>query len=254
MTIDVIIVADSRNSRLRRITTTAIRTLLASDDVIKFNIVVVEGNKSVSHANVTTLHYDFPFNYNKCLNYGLSHTSNEIVMVCNNDLVFTGGFMRGILMAMKMGYDSVSPISPGCDWHKNFDTGNYVVDGYDIGKHIAGWCIATTRNVIRKIGGFDESVDFWYSDNLYARQLKTNGFKHCLACNSLVYHVQSSTLKTLPKSKLVHYTQGQLESYQEGLKKYETQRNNKQLQQTKDVEAGCDVGCEKRCREGDICV
>lgn len=54
------------------------------------------------------------------------------------------------------------------------------------------------KETIQKIGQLDESMEFWYSDNVYADQLKANGLRHGLFCNIQVDHLGSKTLKTLP--------------------------------------------------------
>jgi len=226
MIIDVVIVSDAKTATLKKVTQNAIRSLHHSDNKIRFNPVIVE-SKSVKYINAKVLNYDFEFNYNKCLNYAAGVCKNDIILFCNNDLIFTYGFMRGLLMARKMGYDSFSPISPGCGWHLDYKVGDYVIEGYDIGRNITGWCIGMTRSTYDTIGGFDESVSFWYSDNLYGKQLQSNNLKHCLVCNSVVFHRESATLNTLTQKKIAEYTVEQNKIYNNRLN--EAYSNNQQL-------------------------
>lgn len=219
MTIDVIIVSDAKNPMLKRMTQNAILSLHNSDGVIKFNPIVIEA-KNVIFNGAKTYGYDFPFNYNKCLNYGASKCSNDIILFCNNDLIFSHGFMRGLLMAFKMGYKSVSPINPGCMWHKGFKVGNQIIEGYQTGVHVAGWCIGMTRDAYNRIGGFDETVSFWYSDNLYCEQIKTANVKHCLVCNSVVFHIESKTLETKGVRDYHDMTEGQKKKYNIAKERY----------------------------------
>lgn len=51
------------------------------------------------------------------------------------------------------------------------------------------------RYCLKKIGKLDESVVFWYSDDLYACQLMAAGIMHGLFCNVRVDHIASKTLK-----------------------------------------------------------
>ena len=222
MTVDVIIVSDAKNSSLRRTTENALRSLHHSDDTIKFNAIVIEANKEVSYKKATTVYYDFDFNYNKCLNLGASKCNNDVILFCNNDLIFSQGFMRGLLMANKMGYESFCPISPGCEWHKDYRVNNCIVDGYEIGKQIPGWCIGMTRKTYKKIGGFNEDVMFWYSDNIYGEQIKAKGIKNCLVCNSIVFHLGNKTLNSITRKLSAEYTSGQEGIFNKAKLKYDT--------------------------------
>ena len=53
-----------------------------------------------------------------------------------------------------------------------------------------------------RIGGFDYPVNFWYSDNVYAEQLKAAGIKHALVGNSIVRHLESQSLRKVVKGKV----------------------------------------------------
>ena len=78
--------------------------------------------------------------------------------------------------------------------------------GYEVGikGQLLGWCIIMDRVVMEKIGEFDCPVNFWYSDNVYAEQLKAAGIKHALVGNSRVRHFTSRSLanKAVVKGKL----------------------------------------------------
>ena len=67
--------------------------------------------------------------------------------------------------------------------------------GYEIGKHVLGWCIIVDRIVMDKIGGFDTPVSFWFSDDVYAEQIKAAGIKHALVGTSRVRHLTSKSLR-----------------------------------------------------------
>ena len=139
------------------------------------------------------LYYDFEFNYNRCLNLGFSVCNSQYIAFCNNDLRFGDDWAKNAIASMgKYGYLSVSPTT------KHIFNG--VREGYRIAKEVLGWCIIVDRRVMDTIGGFDTPVRFWYSDNVYALQLKKAGIKHALVGNSYVRHFTSTSLRHMKKS------------------------------------------------------
>lgn len=145
-----------------------------------------------------TLYYKTEFNYNWCLNLGFSVCTSRYTAFCNNDLLFESGWAKNAVEAMqKGGYLSASPTP------RHIFKG--VHEGYKIGKQLLGWCIITDREVFERIGRFDEAVTFWYSDDVYADQLKRAGIKHILVGNSRVKHLGSVTLRKIAAKKRVKY-------------------------------------------------
>ena len=184
---DIIIISNGRTNYLRNITRNAIRTCIESSDLIKFNFIVVEQDKKVTYKDVTTLHYDFEFNYHKCMNLGLQYSTTKYIALCNNDLDFRLHWAENIILAMGDTYLSASPAKKRQQLKP--------VEGYTIGRHINGWCIVINRKLLDIIGELDAGVRFWYSDNIYADQLKVNGIKHILVYESAVQHLHSLTLR-----------------------------------------------------------
>jgi len=209
MSFDVVIVSNGTKNEHRRLTETAIST--CGDH----NIVVVE--KTKIDYGVKTIRQPEHFNYNECLNMGASLGSNEIIVFCNNDLIFYDGWEVGIRAGIDLGYGSLSPYCPR--HHAGlFPKGWHIYDGYRVRYELVGWCIACSRGAWERIGRLDESVDFWFSDNLYADQLQYYGVKHGLVCSSFVEHKESATLKTARNKKQITY--GQRTKYEEARGKY----------------------------------
>ncbi len=195
--IDIVFVTNSKKSPLWSMTRNAIRSARENAGMQIGEIVVVEECRTAREQPGTkTLYYDFEFNYNKCLNLGFSVCESKYIAFCNNDLYFEQNWAKNAIYAMEThGFLSVSP-SP-----KNISDGLKV--GYEIGKQVLGWCIIIDRVVMEMIGGFDYPVNFWYSDDVYAEQLKAAGIKHALVNNSLVRHLTSRSLlnKAVVKGK-----------------------------------------------------
>ena len=205
MSYDLIIVSKSISQQLIDITTNCINS--ARQDC-ELNVIVVEtsGMKVKYDANV--MYYQGLFNYNRALNYGLLYAKSDVHILANNDLIFHQGWSEvGDLMKVN-GFDSASVLSNDIR-QRGFERGDYIYEGFNIGVHLTGWCLFVTKEAIQKIGKLDETYDFWYSDNVYADQLKAHGLRHGLFCNIQVDHLGSKTLKTLPYREQRRYSVNQ---------------------------------------------
>ena len=102
-----------------------------------------------------------PFNgYNKSLNEGAKKGSAEYIAFCNNDLLFSDGWLQPLIDALE-DYDSVSPWCKLThrQWWNNAKPNN-IYSSYEVGKCISGWFIMMKRETWEQIGGFDERFEF----------------------------------------------------------------------------------------------
>jgi glycosyltransferase involved in cell wall biosynthesis len=189
MTYDLIIVSQS-TGELIEMTQNCIDS--ARKDNADLNIIVVETGQPYKYPWVTKIiEYNGVFNYNRVLNLGLKYAKGDVHILANNDLIFHEGWSKiGELMKLN-DYHSACVLSQS---HNGFERGDLVYDGYEIGKQLTGWCMFLDNYCLEKIGKLDETVSFWYSDNLYACQLQAAGIKHGLFCNCQVDHITSRTL------------------------------------------------------------
>jgi hypothetical protein len=183
--IDLVTVSSARTPELAAMTKRCVDSFRAT---CNGKIIVVEEFDSNIDCTHTVITQTKPFCYNKCLNDGFKHTTADWICFANNDVEFMPSWYDMI----RYDYDSMSPLNPGWMYHKEFK--GDPVEGFGIGVHLTGWCIVAKRETIEKIGGFDEGVDFWCSDNIYAIQLDYHGLKHYLIPESHVKHVASRTL------------------------------------------------------------
>lgn len=198
MKYDLIIIASSTDEELRRVTQQCINSARGDGDA-DINIILVETSSKIYHYNGinTTLHYKDKFNYNRALNLGLTKAKGDVYVLANNDIIFHNGWSRIGYYMEANGYLSASALSQDMR-QKYFTRGDYLYEGYSIGSHVTGWCIFTTPECIKRIGGrLNETFEFWYSDNVYADQLQAAGIKHALFCNIFVDHITSMTLRTV---------------------------------------------------------
>lgn len=214
--IDLVFVSNALDDTRKFLTESAITLARSSDDLVD-RIIVVEQQHHIAYPE-TTVHYDFDFNYHKCLNLGIEWTEAEYIGLCNNDIKFHLGWAEKLIDGMG---DCLSASPYSANVHDNTEypagSGNYGRNltydpvGYDARAIIAGWCIVIHRSVLEKIGKLHEGVAFWYSDNLYAEQIKKAGIDHKLIRASRVEHLETRTLSGHPR--LDEYTGGQKADY-----------------------------------------
>lgn len=206
MVVDCIMPVKYSTPELVAMTGECISSLHYSEDYVKFNVIKVEDDGD-------------DFNYNRAICNGLSQGTSEFVIMANNDTIFHSSFFTSICEA----YNSKIAESFGCwnpKWHEKYfkEYQDYYL-GYDIGKHITGWCLITTRKVLEQIDFCNEKnfrVSFWRSDDIYKDLLKQHNIKHALVRNSKVTHLLSKTLKTHSKEKQIELTTGQKQKYLHG--------------------------------------
>ena len=216
MTFDIIILSYSKTEKHRKITEDCIKSLKEAKNKVAVNIIVLESyDKDVRFDGVKNVFYQQPkFCYNASMNEGYRYATSDYIFFCNNDLIFNDGWADNCYYAFSMGYDSISPYCPTT--HPGFARqGDYLAVGYQVGFHIAGWCIGVKRDMFERIGKFNTAVDFWFSDNIYAEQIKLQGVKHALVCNSLVRHLNhgSQTLRSLDEREKHWLTTQQRKKY-----------------------------------------
>jgi len=161
-------------------------------DDADLNIIIIETGSLWDYKGVNEIiRYNGEFNYNRALNMGLQRVKGEVYILANNDLIFHEGWSQIGELMLANGYHSASVLSQSVN---GFQRGNFIYEGYEVGKHITGWCIFMDRYCRETIGQLDETCSFWYSDDLYACQLKAVGITHGMFCNLQVDHITSRTL------------------------------------------------------------
>ena len=220
MKIDVVILSYAKDEYLKSITQYGLDTLIASESGsnLMFNPIVIESEQSLKpyqYRNATKTIYRDPkeeFNYNKCMNQGFQEGDGEFVAFCNNDLDYKDHWMS--LMVHYMNKYGLNSASPWCSrTHRNRIAIEDVILGNKVRAIIAGWCIVVRRNWFEKLGGFDERVTFYCSDNIYSEQLNKIGETHGLVTRSVVNHLQSPTIKSMDSDTIEKLTKGETRKF-----------------------------------------
>jgi GT2 family glycosyltransferase len=202
--IDMIILSFARDEHLRELTLQAIDTLRASEDPqnVVFHTVVIESNRSMApyqYPFTETIYPTAPFGYHRYMNIGIRHTHSPYVCMCNNDLVFHGGWASAMIEAMEQdpALLSASPYCPVFHTREGFQQDGPPVEAY-FGV-LTGWCIFVLRPIFDIIGLLDERLLFWYCDADYCQTLLEHGLRNCLIPSSRVTHLGSESFRTMPR-------------------------------------------------------
>ncbi|MEO6287839.1 MAG: glycosyltransferase [Dyadobacter sp.] len=211
--IDIIILSYARNEELKKITLDGIDSLAKSEDPekIKFNIIVIESNKSLKRYQYPHSKTVYPwkrFGYHRYMNIGIGMTKSKYVCICNNDLIFHQGWATEILKAFDADTELYSA-SPACSIHhpeQRIALDGRVHYGYEVRKELIGWCLFFKRDMLKITGKLDPSFKFWFADNDYSNTLQKYGLKHALVTSSIVDHLESRTLKTKTTTEQLELT------------------------------------------------
>ncbi|WKW86002.1 glycosyltransferase [Gordonia Phage JonJames] len=210
--LDLVILSNAKTADLHMMTSNCIRSIRETTSPRQVNIIVMEQNARYSSypgADKVVLCPE-SFHYNKFANRGLRTGSARWVMVANNDLIFEKGWLTELIST---GCPVVSPKCPD-------DSRQRVIQedtsGWTNGVHFSGWCFMMSREVYEDIGGFDECVSFWCSDDVVLEQLKVAGYDPpTLAPDAVVRHLGSKTLKTNSADNYDDMTWAQVHAFNE---------------------------------------
>jgi GT2 family glycosyltransferase len=180
---------------------------VAGANSLPVNVIVLEQSRRSKYRHARTVHMTERFNYNRFANCGAQMGDAEWIMIANNDLIFHDGWLHHLLAADN---PVVSPREPK-DYRQVDIEEN--ISGYQTGRHLSGWCFMIKRELWRAIGGFDDCVEFWFSDDVVIEQVKAKGYLPMLVHDSVVEHLGSVTLKQSPNHD--DLTWGQVEIFNE---------------------------------------
>ena len=193
--LDLIILSKARTYRDSLMTQKAIDTALNGANGLPINVIVIEQGVGDYHDAKTVHRRNDKFNYNKFANDAAGMGTAEWIMVANSDLEFTNGWLHNLLSADN---PVVSPHEP-TDIRQKGIIENAL--GFEIGRYFSGWCFMIERKLWLEIGGFDDDVDFWFSDDVVVEQVKAVGITPMLVKESIVRHAGSMTMKQLPETE-----------------------------------------------------
>lgn len=193
--VDVIILSRADNLDQKLMTQLAVNSCLNGANGLPVNIIVLE-QTDATFGSAITLKMKEPFHYNKYANFGASRGKAKYIMIANNDLEFQNGWLHSLLAA---DHPLVSPIDPNSPWQAHVKENEV---GSQNGTHLSGWCFMIARDLYQKIGGFDECVSFWCSDDVVIEQCMAKGVLPMLVPSSRVTHRVSATHGSVDSDQL----------------------------------------------------
>lgn len=92
-------------------------------------------------------------------NLGCQRAMGDAMVLLNNDVICTGPFLKTLLARAGQGI-------AGTVMRPDPDLSMYVLEG---------WCLAFSREVLNRLGGFDESMRIYFSDTDFQYRAHTAG-------------------------------------------------------------------------------
>lgn len=203
--VDVIVLSNAKTHGLRRMTQQTINTCRSGANGLPVRVFVLEGRRGIKYQGAKVLPSVEPFHYNKAANLGARAGDAPWIMIANNDLQFENGWLHELLAA---GWPIVSPHNPGDPRQANLEANE---TGDVTGRHLSGWCFMIKRDMWEDIGGFDEQVRFWCSDDVVVQQCLKLGTHPMVVPTARVRHLGSATLKS--ETGAQELTWGQVKIY-----------------------------------------
>jgi GT2 family glycosyltransferase len=166
---------------------------LASLDKSPFKEVIVVDDcspYSLVLSGVNHIKRDTNGGFPKCANTGFAATSGDIIILSNNDIEFTPGWLEAILAPLDQGYDISSVRMSDSD---GMTTEDKITEGDRFGSL---W--AMKRRVYETIGGFDENFDKGTFEDLdFHKRAEAAGFRIAKNHSVVVKHVGRATMDKL---------------------------------------------------------
>lgn len=137
--------------------------------------------------------------YATAVNTGLRAAHENVLIVSNNDIIFTPGWLEALLKPLHEGYDISSIVTSD----SGYTTEDKITEGDKFGSL---W--AMKRKVYDTLGGLDESFGNYFEDLDYRRRAIIAGFKIGKNHAGLVEHEGKATFKVVdPEDKLYYAAQ-----------------------------------------------
>ncbi len=195
VSLSAIILSYTNGEKIHHMNLNCIQTLQQSElfgKDVSLEVIVIESNKNYHDdgykfpPNVKVIVPEQAFNFHAYLNIGIAAAEGRFVALCNNDLEFQKEWFTEILKVKNAHPEihSFSPVEPNEQW----DANEYVL-GYNVRKHIKGWCIVIEKDLFKTTGKLDEQFEFYYADDDYAMTLRKHHMPHAVVVKSVVRHL-----------------------------------------------------------------
>lgn len=147
--------------------------------------------------------------YVKAVNQGIRQSSADFVCLLNNDTIVTDGWLSEMIGIADDNYD-IGIINPSSNTLAQALPKGQTAEFYsrslksfkgkwgELGQ-CSGFCMLIKREVIEKVGLFDESYDVGYFEEAdYCRRAQKAGYRFARAKAAYVYHIERYTFDKRP--------------------------------------------------------
>jgi GT2 family glycosyltransferase len=163
---------------------------------IDYELLLIESNKESKHnyhlKYLKIIKPEENFNFHKFLNIGVTNASGDFYILSNNDVVFNENWLSELIFVSnkKPKIESFSPFDKNSNkLPKQLIENHTYIEGYEIQKHLTGWCLVIRKSVFKTIKKLDERFNFYYADNDYSMQLQKYNIRHALITKAIVHHL-----------------------------------------------------------------
>ncbi|PIQ89377.1 MAG: hypothetical protein COV72_03280 [Candidatus Omnitrophica bacterium CG11_big_fil_rev_8_21_14_0_20_42_13] len=146
--------------------------------------------------------------YVKAVNQGIKLSSSEFVCLLNNDTIVCRGWL-GEMLNIAVNNFQLGIINPSSNTLAQALPKKYTLEAYAESLNIfkgqwaelgqcSGFCMLIRREVINKIGLFDETYEVGYfEESDYCRRAQRAGYQFARAKAAYVYHIERASFKNL---------------------------------------------------------
>jgi len=205
--IDVIILSNTVSLKHANVLRETVTSVSNNPKNYKFNIIVVESNKNLindtelkkitDNLNVKFITPKHNFHYNLFLNIALRECKGDFILVSNNDVIYSENWFHEMYKHFEKDKELMSACPIDRQWHRHsqqiFPGDKEIYYGYRTSYELTGWCFVFKKEVINKIGYFDEKFKFYYQDNDVSCLLNLFDIKHAIITTSHAHHLLSQS-------------------------------------------------------------
>ncbi|MBI4971063.1 MAG: glycosyltransferase family 2 protein [Candidatus Omnitrophica bacterium] len=149
----------------------------------------------------------------KAVNQGIKSSAAEFVLTLDNDTLVFSGWLENMIQAAKS-QDQIGIVNPGSNslgykkpWYLSWEKYAAKVLIKEKGRRpeigmASGFCMLVKRELINKIGGWNEAYGMgYYEDSDYSRRAYNAGYVCVHARDAFVYHEEHASFKKIKKVK-----------------------------------------------------
>lgn len=191
------------------------------------------------HKNIKLITTEKRYTFSENNNSAIPLANGDFIIFLNNDTIVSPNWLERMESHFEnVPLDNIGGVGPVCnssngrqvvplsdpeEWHQQH-RGQWSATGV-----LYGWCMMFKREVIDKIGGFDEQFINGHEDNDLSLRAVLAGYKLVIAIDTYIYHEGQATLRKIMKDKEEYLEKGFINREAYFNKYYDYQNKHKKL-------------------------